>query len=119
MLYLITNSVNTINVTWFERQRSGTKYLLELTSLSSNEPTNILITKSTNLTTKPDRYDRFQITIPDLIEGTYKYITYDCTNGINDATGVVETGIAYIQLQEGAEKTYHLDITYKEYANGH
>lgn len=117
MLYLITNSVNTINVTWFERQRSGTKYLLQLTSLSSNETTNILITKSLNQTTKPDRYDVFQIVVPDLLEGTYKYITYDCTNGINDATGVVETGIAYIQLEEGNTKTYHQDINYKEYAN--
>ena len=117
MLYLITNSVNTINVTWFERQRSGTKYLLQLTSLSSNETTDILITKSNNLTTKPDRFDKFQITIPDLNEGTYKYITYDCTNGINDATGVVETGIAYIQLVESTTSKYDLDINYKEYAD--
>lgn len=117
MLYLITNSNNTINVTWFERQRSGTKYLLRLTSLSSNETTDILITKSNNLTTKPSRFDKFTITIPDINEGTYKYIVYDCTTGINDATGVVETGIAYIELNEGAVKTYHQDITYKEYAN--
>jgi len=117
MLYLITNSNNRINVTWFERQRSGTKYLLQLTSLSSNETTDILITKTNNLTTKPSRYDVFRFDIPDINEGTYKYIVYDCTTGINDATGVVETGIAYVELAEQVVKKYAEDITYKEYAN--
>jgi hypothetical protein len=117
MLYLTTNSSNTIEVTWSERQRSGTKYLLQLRSLSSNETTDILITKTNNLSVIQSRYDVFVITIPDLNQGTYSYIVYDCTTGIADATGVVETGIAYLELEEGNTKTYHLDINYKEYAN--
>jgi DNA replication protein DnaD len=117
MLYFTTNSSNTIEVTWSERQKSGTRYLLQLRSLSSNETTNILITKSNNQSVIKDRYDLFTITIPDLNEGTYSYIVYDCTSGIANATGVVETGIAYIQLQEANTKTYHSDINYKEYAN--
>jgi hypothetical protein len=117
MLYLTTNSSNTIEVTWSERQRSGTTYLLQLRSLSSNETTDILITKTNNLSVIQSRYDVFVITIPDLNQGTYSYIVYDCTTGIDNATGVVETGIAYIELETSVESKYELEINYKEYAN--
>jgi hypothetical protein len=115
MLYLSSNQSNTIVVTWSERMADANALYIvfELKSMATNELYTYSILKSSNLSIYTERYDEFTFALAPAETGQYTYTAYESTNGTNKA-GVLETGLAYIKINEQAFVSAANTITYAE-----
>jgi hypothetical protein len=112
MLYLNTDTTNTITVTWTERSSTGNRYILRLTSIAKNTTTDFTLLKTANLSNYPNRYDQFSIAVGSLETGSYKYEVYDTNSTVAAALAVVETGLAFVQTATIGFNTYANSIQY-------
>jgi hypothetical protein len=112
MLYLNSNTTNTITVTWTERASTGDRYILRLTSIAKNTTTDFTLLKSANLSSYTNRYDQFSIAVGSLETGSYKYEVYDTNSTVAAALAVVETGLAFVQTATIGFNTYANSIQY-------
>jgi hypothetical protein len=112
MLYLNSDTTNTITVTWTERASTGDRYILRLTSIAKNTTTDFTLLKSANLSSYTNRYDQFSIAVGSLETGSYKYEVYDTNSTVAAALAVVETGLAFVQTATIGFNTYANSITY-------
>jgi hypothetical protein len=115
MIYLSPNSTNTIVVTWTQRASTGDRYILRLTNIAKNVTTDFTLLKSANLSSYPNRYDKFQITLGAVETGTYRYEVYDTSSTVGAAVAVVETGLAYVQVISLTFNTFANTIQYNVY----
>jgi hypothetical protein len=118
MLYLNTDTTNTITVTWTERSSTGDRYILRLTSIAKNTTTDFTLLKSANLSNYTNRYDQFSLAVGSLETGSYKYEVYDTNSTVAAALAVVETGLAFVQTAAIGFNTYANTINYSVYAGG-
>jgi hypothetical protein len=121
MLYFKKNQPNNVVVTWTERSISDAApfYLLVLTKLATLQTTTIAIAKSANLSQHKERYDKFSISHLFIEEGQYNYVAYESmTASISGVVGVVETGLAQVEITEQGYTRYQKDTTYIEYPHG-
>ena len=117
MLYLNSNQSNTIVVTWTERMTNPNALyiVLELRSMATNDIYTYPILKSSNLSLFPERYDEYTFGISPASTGQYTYIAYESTTtSATNKIGVLETGLAYIQMGEQAFVSAANSITYAE-----
>jgi hypothetical protein len=112
MLYLNSDTTNTLTVTWTERSSTGNRYILRLTSIAKNTTTDYTLLKSANLSSYTNRYDQFSIAVGSLETGSYKYEVYDSNSTVAAALAVVETGLAFIQTATIGFNTHANTITY-------
>ena len=118
MLYLNPDTTNTLTVTWTERASTGDRYILRLTSIAKNTTTDFTLLKSANLSSYTNRYDQFQIAVGSLETGSYRYEVYDTNSTVAARLAVVETGLAFVQIEAIGFNTYANSITYNVYAGG-
>jgi hypothetical protein len=118
MLYLNSDTTNTLTVTWTERASTGDRYILRLTSIAKNTTTDYTLLKSANLSSYTNRYDQFSLTVGALETGSYKYEVYDTNSTVATALAVVETGLAFLQTATVGFNTYANTINYNVYAGG-
>jgi hypothetical protein len=112
MLYLNSDTTNTLTVTWTERSSTGDRYILRLTSIAKNTTTDYTLLKSANLSSYTNRYDQFSLTVGSLETGSYKYEVYDTNSTVAAALAVVETGLAFLQTATVGFNTYANSIQY-------
>jgi hypothetical protein len=118
MLYFKKNQSNNIVVTWTDRATSDVApyYILVLTHIATNFEYTIPLLKSANLSEYLERYDKFTILNEFTKEGQYKYIAYESnTSAITGVIGVVETGLAQVEVSQEAYATNAGVTTYVEY----
>jgi len=121
MLYFKKNQPNNIVVTWTERsiESAAPFYLLVLTKLATLQTTTIAIAKSANLSQYKERYDKFSISHLFTEEGQYNYVAYESnTASMSGVVGVVESGLAQVEIAEQQYSSYQNDTTYIEYPYG-
>jgi len=103
MLYFKKNQSNNIVVTWTDRATSDVApyYILVLTHIATNFEYTMPLLKSANLSEYLERYDKFTILNQFTKEGQYKYIAYESnTSAITGVIGVVETGLAQVEISK-------------------
>jgi hypothetical protein len=118
MLYFKKNQSNNIVVTWTDRATSDVApyYILVLTHIATNFEYTIPLLKSANLSEYLERYDKFTILNEFTKEGHYKYIAYESnTSAITGVIGVVETGLAQVEVSQETYVTNAGVTTYVEY----
>jgi hypothetical protein len=116
MLLLSLGSLNTINVTWFQRRINATgTYVLQVQCIATNQITTITIQKSSNLSAYPARFDRFQINSTGIPVGQFRYTVYDYAQGASAPSGVVETGLGYVTGTPSGIYRYNANQTYSVY----
>jgi len=117
MLYLLSNQSNEIVVTWTERMTNPNALyiVLELRSMATNDIYTYPILKSSNLSLFPERYDNYEFSLAPAVRGQYTYIAYESTStSATNKIGVLETGLAYIEMGEQAFVSATNSITYAE-----
>jgi hypothetical protein len=118
MLYFKKNQSNNIVVTWTDRATSDVApyYILVLTHIATNFEYTIPLLKAANLSEYLERYDKFAILNEFTKEGQYKYVAYESnTSAITGVIGVVETGLAQVEVSQEAYATNAGVTTYVEY----
>jgi hypothetical protein len=121
MLYFKKNQPNNVVVTWTERSISDAApfYLLVLTKIATLQTTTIAIAKSANLSQYKGRYDKFSISHLFTEEGQYNYVAYESTTAsMSGVVGVVETGLAQVEIADQEYSRYQKDTIYIEYPYG-
>lgn len=89
--------------------------VFELTSIATNEVYSYAILKSSNLSLYPERYDKYTFQLAPAQAGQYTYIAYESTTtSATNSVGVLETGLAYIKINEQAFVSATNTITYAE-----
>lgn len=117
MLYLNSNQSNTIVVTWTERMTNANALFIvfELQSMATNEVYSYPILKSENLSLHTERYDEYTFALAPASTGQYTYIAHESTTtSATNSIGVLETGLAYIKINEQAFVSAANSITYAE-----